>query len=138
MASRIISNSFPLAASYIFISMKRRDALKALTTSASSLMLGFQQGPAAASGDLIAKPVRALTRKNGQLVQPIHIAMPASISEGAAVKVDGTAYPHDVLPGTPAQIEVFLPRVRNERKATVTLDAAGRTSSATVTLQPVR
>lgn len=119
--------------------MKRRDALKALTTAGSGVMLGVQPQPAmAVAGDLTAKPVRALTRKNGQLVQPIHIAMPVSIPEGAVVKVDGTAYAHEVLPGTPPQIEVFLPRVTVERKATVTVDAGGHTSSATVSLQPVR
>jgi alpha-mannosidase len=119
--------------------MKRRDALKALTTAASGVMFGLHSQPAmAVAGDLTAKPVRALTRKNGELVQPIHIAIPASIPEGAAVKVDGTAYPHEVLPGTPAQIEVFLPRVTVERKVTVTVDAGDHTSSATVRLQPVR
>jgi alpha-mannosidase len=119
--------------------MKRRDALKALTTAASGVMLGRQQQLAIpVGGNFTAKPVRALARKNGQLVQPIHIGTPASIPEGAVVKVDGTAYPHEVLPGTPAQIEILLPRLETGRKATVTLDAEGRTSSATVLLQPVR
>jgi alpha-mannosidase len=119
--------------------MKRRDVLKALTAAGSGVILGFDGTPAmATAGEVAAKPVRALMRKNGQLWQPIHISMPGEIPDSAVVKVDGAAYSHQPLPGTRAQIEILLPRVESERKAIVTLEGAAAASSATVTLKPVR
>src|SRR5689334_10704298 len=119
--------------------MRRRDALKTLTTVGSGVILGWDGTPAQATAEEVAaKPVRALLRKNGQLWQPIHISMPDTIPDGAVVKVDGAAYSHELLPGTHTQIEILVPRVESERKALVTVEGAGTVSSATVTLKPVR
>src|SRR5919199_248439 len=102
--------------------MKRRDALKTLlTTAGTGVIRGFHGSPAqATAGEIAAKPVRALRRKNGQLWQPIHISMPDPIPDGAVVKVDGTACAHELLPGSRSQIEILVPRVQRERKAIVT------------------
>src|SRR3954454_25325688 len=119
--------------------MKRRDALKALTTAGTGVILGWDGTPAKdTAGEVAAKPVRALRRENGQLWQPIHISMPDAIPDGAVVKVDGAAYSHEPLRGTRTQIEILVPRVESERKAIVTVEGAGAANSATVILKPVR
>src|SRR5947209_9620098 len=113
--------------------MKRRDALKTLTAAGSGVILGWG-GPRAkaTAGEVAAKPVRALLRKNGQLWQPIHLSMPGAIPDGTVVKVDGAAYSHEPLRGTRTQIEILVPRVQRERKAIVTVEVAGAVSSAAV------
>jgi alpha-mannosidase len=118
--------------------MKRRDALKAITTAGGGVILGVNGWPAfAAAGDLIAKPIRGLIRKDGKLWQPIHISIPSPIPN-AVIKVDGVAYPRQPSYVAEQRIEMHHPMETAEQKSVVTVEGAGTAASVTVTLKPVR
>ena len=127
----------------IFLVMKRRDVLKGLSIAAGGSLLPsaawslFAQAQAA--GPPLAVPIRGLTRHDGRLVQPIQINVHHAGPRATAVtRINGVETDRRTLSEGPNTFQVFSAPVGAPQDVKVTVTVAETTSSADVTLLPVR
>ncbi|HVJ08540.1 MAG TPA: glycoside hydrolase family 38 C-terminal domain-containing protein [Acidisarcina sp.] len=125
--------------------MKRREVLKGLSIVAGSALctnpawsiLGAGQQPKA--GESFAVPIRALARKDGTLLQPVQLTIEHSGPDATAItKLNGREVDSRVVSAGKHTFNVFTNPVISPQHATVEVDIAGKMTSTTVALQPVR
>ncbi len=118
--------------------MRRREAIKTITTLGAGMILRPRERATGAEQSFSAKPVRGLIEKNGQFWQPVEILFPNGAPDTVVIKIDGVEHPRQPLRSEARGFEILIPEVTAEREATVTVEAAGTTSAAAITLKPVR
>jgi hypothetical protein len=123
--------------------MKRRDLLKSLTLAAGGALCpnpswGHAEGKAEDKPKL-ATPIRALTRKNGILFQPLQMNVENPGSAGTAViKLDGVEIDRRTLQSGASKFDLYLKPVTGTRTAIVVVELNGQQQTAQVELKPVR
>lgn len=124
--------------------MKRRDVVKGLTLAAggsllpnSAWSLFAQQSAPAASFEAVS--IRGLVKRNGLLMQPIQITLQRSGGSAAIVtKLNGVETDRRTVPAGPSTFQVFSEPVAAPQEVKVDVSVGDATSSATMTLLPVR
>ncbi|HKS74656.1 MAG TPA: glycosyl hydrolase-related protein, partial [Terriglobales bacterium] len=125
--------------------MKRRDVVKGLTLAAGGSLLPnsawslFAQAQSAPAASFEAVPIRGLVKRNGLLMQPIRITLQRSGGSASVVtKLNDVEADRRTVPAGPSTFQVFSEPVAAPQEVKVTVSAGDTTSSATVTLLPVR
>jgi alpha-mannosidase len=125
--------------------MKRRDLLKSLTLAAGRALCpnpswGQAEGKAEDKDKpKLATPIRALTRKNGILFQPLQMNVENPGSAGTAViKLDGVEIDRRTLQSGASKFDLYLKPVTGTRTAIVVVELNGQQQTAQVELKPVR
>jgi len=87
----------------------------------------------------LAEPIRGLVRKNGKLLQPIKVTVQQA-GPGATVvtRLDAQEVDRRSLSGDAQFFDVYTAPVSSVRLADVEVEAAGKSSTAKVSLYPVR
>ncbi len=87
----------------------------------------------------LAVPIRGLVRRNGSLMQPIQVTVQHGVSGATVVtRIDGLEVDRRILPGDAQSFNVYIGQVSDVRQAEVSVEVAGKSSTAKVTLYPVR
>lgn len=125
--------------------MKRRDLLKSLTLAAGgTLCSGPSWGQAKGKGEekskpSLAVPIRALTRKNGALRQPLRISVENPGIAGIAVtRLDGIEIDRRTVQSGSSTFDLFLKPVTEPQNLTVSIELTGKQQSEKIELKPVR
>ena len=125
--------------------MERRELIKRLAIAAGGVFCAPPAWPLLsadldkAEGSALARPIRGLVRKNGQLFQPIEIAISAASAGAIAVtRLDGKELDRRALVSGAQSFNVYLPAVDEPRTAMVEVEAGGKTESASIRIEPVR
>lgn len=125
--------------------MKRREVMKGLGLLAGGAVCAPPAWPFLSNDDKrpeatpLAVPIRGLIRKNGELVQPIRINIPAA-SAGTSIitRVNGRELDRRTPSANTQNFDVYLPAVEAPTPVDVAVDVAGKSTSLKVTLEPVR
>jgi alpha-mannosidase len=125
--------------------MKRREVLKGLTIAAGGALVPnaarsmFAQQPNVAAIPLLASPIRGLVKRGGRLLQPIQVTLQhTGASMTVVTKLNGVeADRRAASPGSNA-FQVFAEPVSTPQDVNVTVTIGDATTSAAVTLLPVR
>ena len=125
--------------------MQRREILKGLSVVAANALcarpawsrLDAEQGGAKSAG--LAVPIRGLVRKGGNLAQPIQITVQHAGEDATAItRVNGKEIDRRTLSAGEQRFNVHVAPVDAVTKAVVEVELAGKTSTAEVSLYPVR
>lgn len=124
--------------------MRRREILKGLTATAGSALLpsgllGLGQEPVRNSNQPLAVAIRALTRKNGILLQPIQISLPhAGLSALAVTKINGNEVDRRPVTDGINVFSVYAKPVDRVQDVSVVVEVGDRPASTVISLHPVR
>jgi len=125
--------------------MKRRELMKRLTVVAGSALCArpgwaiLGRDEEKAQNAPLAAPIRGLVRKNGKLLQPIRVTVQHA-GPGATVvtRLDGQEVDRRIISADGQSFDVYTAPVSTVRQADVEVEVAGKSSTAKVSLYPVR
>lgn len=125
--------------------MKRRELMKGLTIVAGgalcarpawSILGGDDKQPENAG---LAVPIRGLVRKNGKLLQPVRVTVQHTEPGATAItRLDGQEVDRRNLPADTQSFDVYVAPVSTVRQVDVEVEVAGKSTTARVSLYPVR
>ena len=121
--------------------MQRRDVLKGFSAAMGGALLprtawtrAFQQ-----EAKPLAVAIRGLVRREGNLLQPVRIALPdAKAGAQVVTKVDGIAVDHRTLSEGLQSFDVFVQPVTTSRTSRILVTVNGADQTANVERKPVR
>ncbi len=125
--------------------MKRRELMKGLTIVAGgalcarpawSILGGDDKQPENAG---LAVPIRGLVRKNGKLLQPVRVTVQHTEPGATAItRLDGQEVDRRNLTADTQSFDVYVAPVSTVRQVDVEVEVAGKSTTARVSLYPVR
>ena len=121
--------------------MQRRDVLKGFSAAMGGALLPRTAWtlPLQQEAKPPAAAIRGLVRRDGNLLQPIRIAVPeAKAGAQVVTKVDGTAVDHRTLSEGVQSFDVFVGPVTTPRTSRVLVTVNGADQTADVERKPVR